>query len=159
MASTPYVAASESEKPKLPWKYLKPFGTNHKQFSATIPVGITREEYLRPAYWDVVSVQFEPYSLIHVVAEDGAFYGQYLITHTSNTGATLVELLFKDLEEAATAALVDDEEYEYKYRGPVHKHCVIRRSDDHVVLKEQPSKAACLQWIAAKAGDRASRVA
>ena len=151
--SKPYVASSEEEQAKLPWKYLRPFSANHKQFSATIPAGITEDEFMRPAYWDVVSVQFEPYSIVHVVAEDGAFYGQYLVTTASRTGAQLVKLMNIDLSGAHELA-PDDEEYEYRYRGPMHKHCVIRKADGQVVLAEQHSKAACLQWIAAKAGDK-----
>jgi|DEB0MinimDraft_10_1074344.scaffolds.fasta_scaffold160652_1 hypothetical protein len=148
--ATPYKADRKIENSKLPWKYLKTLASAQRQFTATIPVGQTKEHYMRPSYWDVVAIQLDIYSKIHVIAEDGSFYGEYLVIDCSRIHATLVELFYVDIESVTQETPAAEEEYKYAWKGPVKRHCVIRVIDDEIVKSEMPSKAECQQWIAAK---------
>ena len=148
--SKPYTIEGGRENPKLPWKYLKTLAASQRQFTATIPVG-----HMRTSYWDVVAIQFEVNTKLNIIAEDGSFYGEYLVVACSRIHAQLVELLYVDIETAALQNRIP-EDYVYAWKGNVLRHCVLRTSDNEIVVQEMASKQECMEWIAAKMGSVAA---
>jgi len=107
--------------------------------------GSIREDFLKPDYWSHIAFQLEPYHMIEVRADDGTYWGEYLVLSCERTWAKVKELRWHELDHQAT----DLQELIYKFRGPHCKHSVIRVSDSSVLIEKLPSKEDALKWIAA----------
>ena len=107
--------------------------------------GTPFEALLDPAYWAHVSAKFKPCDIIEIHAEDGAYYGRLLVQDAGKLYAKVAKLEHVELDKVDVVqggvALVG---HEVKWRGPIHKWCVVRGID---VLKEGMQKSEAIAWL------------
>lgn len=125
-------------------KRVRPVEYTSSYFDAVLPPDHTLEDILTPRYWSHTAIKFNPGDIINIRYDDGSHYGRFYVVDCSRVHVSLHKLEWVEL--GATEVL-QSEEYKYKWRGPLHKHCVIRVSDDQVVAEQLPTKAAALEWM------------
>lgn len=114
----------------------------------TVEQGTTREDLLDPAFWSLVSTQFRPYDRIEARCDTGTFFAEYLILSCSRTYAKVKELSWISLvTQDVEMTQENQEEFEYRYRGPHAKHGIIRKSDNAVMKDGFDSKEQALDWL------------
>jgi CubicO group peptidase (beta-lactamase class C family) len=101
---------------------------------ATIPHGTLPEDLLKPEYWAHVSNEFKAWGRIEARAEDGTWFGEYLITEVGRTWAKVFQLsLHKLSTHDVSLSQASPSLYEVKWRGPNAKWSVVRKSDSSVM--------------------------
>jgi len=128
---------------------VKSAETRHNRWSATIPEDHTLEDLMNPRYWSAAALMFRRGDIIEVRTDDEAYFGEFIVLDCSRIHAALKELRWVDLSDTEKVS-IDSETYEYKWKGPHLRHCVLRKSDGEVVLQEQATKQACVDWIAGR---------
>lgn len=124
---------------------VQPSGHFSKKWDVTIPANHTLTDMLHPEYWAHTSRKFTPGDILYVYTDDESHFGMFYVTSAGRNHATIHSLLWEPLQKAPIAS---DNEYKYKWKGPSLKHCVIRKSDEQVVVDKLPTKDAALEWIA-----------
>lgn len=114
--------------------------------------GIEPKAVLQPAFWAHVAPTIKIGDRIEVTAHDGSWIYELLVRSKPvgrATEATVIPLNFYDLNaiDAETRATAVGVEYEYAFKGPVLKHCVIRLADRTIVAEKLDTKAQALDWI------------
>ena len=104
-----------------------------------------KEDLSVPKFWSIHASKLNNGDIIEVRTEDETAYGEFIVIECSRIHAKVQELSWHELGAKEQAS--GDPEYMYKWRGPIHRHCVVRISDQHPMVSEMPSKDACLQWI------------
>lgn len=130
--------------------------------------GITPEDVLAEAFWAYHSAKLKPWDRIELRADDGTWFGEYLVLDCSRTWAKVfplrvVMLTTTDISQTQAAKAnrkVEKTEpksvagkpgdYEVKFRGPVHKWSVVRKSDDEVISDSHPTKEMAEKWLTDK---------
>lgn len=120
------------------------FKTHH--FIADAEVGTTIEQVMDPAYWAHVAQQMDPFDHIEVRAEDGSWIA-YLIVKACERNYAKVVLdrvvkLEGDMEIPASSM-----KHKVEWKGPHHKHCVIRISDSQMVSSGHKSRFEAETWM------------
>ena len=120
------------------------------RWGVTLTPDMTYEDILTPRFWAHVAVRFTNGDLIDVRTDNETHYGLFYVIDCSRIHTTLKELMWISLEDKKGASVDYADDYEYKWKGPHLKHCVIRKQDGEMMQKEIASKADALQWIANK---------
>lgn len=120
---------------------------NERQQHFVVPEhGTPFDALLDPAYWAHVSMKFRPCDLIEVHAEDGSYYARLLVRDAGKLYAKVAKLEYVELDKVevlqAAGKILDG--HEVKWRGPLHKWCVVRGAD---VLKDGMSKAEAEDFL------------
>ncbi len=111
--------------------------------------GTRFEDILDPSYWAHISGKLRPTDRIEVYAEDGAYFAE-LIVRTSGRLTAQVALLRKvDLDPADQASPAVG--HEVRWRGPHHKHAVVRMKDNQPIQTGFETKESALQWLSLNA--------
>ena len=120
-------------------------------WAVTSEYGVKKSDIEDPAYWSHVASKFRPSDKIEVMAADGSFYAEYLVTSCDKTWAKVAEMKFLDLTKAAVVtneqAEIINAGYQIKWRGP-KKWSVIRKSDLAVLHEGLHSEADGNKWLA-----------
>jgi hypothetical protein len=108
--------------------------------------GTPFDALLDPAFWAHVAYELKPCDEITVHAEDGSYYGRLLVRDASRLYAIVAKLEYHDLDpvDVQQGSSAIPKGYEVKWRGPIHKWCVLRGTD---VLKDGQSKDSANQWL------------
>lgn len=106
--------------------------------------GVAWEQVLQPEFWAHVARRVKRYDRIEVIAEDGSYYGDLLVTDTRRGGLIVEPLFFKGLEGPAER-VIDMDDYEIRYKGKHWQWTVIRKSDNHAVLRSFETAAKAQQ--------------
>ena len=109
-----------------------------------VPVhGTPLEDVLMPGYWVHIAKRLKPGDLIEVDAEDFSSWALLKVRDADDYTANVVVIIRKDFE--ATKKMVSPaDDYTIDFKGPIHKHRVLRNG---VVLKEGIStKAEAQKW-------------
>ena len=109
-------------------------------------VGVTPEDMLEPSYWAHVSERLRACDRIDAHAEDGKFYAEFLVISSSRQAAKVVLLRKHDLDAADAEA--SSSEFAVQWKGPHHKHAVVRLRDKATLQHGFDTKEAALGWIA-----------
>lgn len=118
----------------------------------TVEKGIEPKAVLQPAFWAHVAGRLKIGDRIEASAADGSWLYELIVRSKPlgrATEATVIPLNFYDLNaiDAETKAAMSGVEYEYAFKGPVLKHCVIRLADRTIVAEKLDTKAQALDWI------------
>ena len=108
--------------------------------------GTTINDVLDPAYWAHVSAQMKPYDRIEARLESGEWLLELLVLSADRNWARVHVLQKYDLvatEQVAPPA----QKYIVKWRGPQHKHSVVRISDGEVISKDHDTAEIAAQWL------------
>ena len=118
------------------------------RWGVTLEPHMTYDDLLTPRFWAHVSVKLTPGDIIEVRTDQGSHYGEFIVLSASRIHANLKELSWHNLEDRKGASVEAPEDYAYKWNGPHDQHCVMRTSDNHIVMKGLATKADALKWIA-----------
>ena len=101
-------------------------------WQATAEQGMVPDDLLEPSRWSLVSPQMQPFHRVEVVADDGSWWAEYLVTDATKLWAKLRILQVVQLDEAAKSSSRQKDGFSVKYRG-AKKWSVIRDSDKSVM--------------------------
>ena len=108
--------------------------------------GTKISDVLDPAYWAHTSAQMKPYDRIEVRLETGEWILELLVLSADRNWARVHVLQKHDLvstEQVAPPAQM----HVVKWRGPQHKHCVVRLSDGEILSKDHDTAEIAAQWL------------
>jgi len=108
------------------------------------PQGTPFDALLDPTYWSHCAKLVKPGSRIEVYAEDGSYWAEFLVR--SATTRTLQIFLMRH-HELGEIRRESASSFSVEYRGPIHKHAVVRRSDNQVVHGGFDSEAGAMTWL------------
>lgn len=108
--------------------------------------GTSISDVLDPAYWAHVSAQMKPYDRAEVRLETGEWMLELLVL-TSERNWARVHLLQKYDLVATEQVAPPAQKHLVKWRGPQHKHCVVRIADNEVLSKDHESAEIAAQWL------------
>lgn len=135
----------EKRDVQLQTRRMKPAEQVSVRYAVTLEPGHTRMDLDNPAYWAHVAVQLQPGNILEVRTDTGSHYGRFYVTECSRNHAKLHELEWVKIDKDAVE--ITDDVYVYAWKGPVMKHCIIRKSDGAVIQEQMPTKAAAQEWI------------
>jgi hypothetical protein len=128
------------------WRMKQQGYLTNQRWEVVADAGHNKDDFLKPDYWSHVAIRFNKGDIVEIRCDDESFYGEFYVKSCSKTYAAMKELRWLDLED--TKKIEDEhEEYVYKFRGPLCKHSVIRKSDGNLMVEKLDSKAAALKWI------------
>jgi len=106
------------------------------------------EDMLDPEYWTHVSERLRPFDKIEARADDGSWYAEFLVLDVSRRWATVHALRIDHLTtKDVSLSKVMSDEYTVEWKGPAHKHSVIRKTDGAVLHEGEQTKAGAYQWL------------
>lgn len=108
--------------------------------------GTPMEALMEPAYWVHVARKLRPGDIIEVRAEDGAWFARLYVQATQRLSAK-VALLDKHVFEDVAAEDAGGD-FEVMWKGPHHRHSVIRKSDRKTLQHGFESREAAFLWLA-----------
>jgi hypothetical protein len=118
------------------------------RWGVTLEPHMTYDDLLTPRFWAHISVHFTPGDYVEVHTDNGSHEGLLYVLSCSRIHANMKVLRWTDLEDRKGASTESPEDYAYKWNGPHDQHCVVRVSDNHIVMKQLATKQDALRWIA-----------
>ena len=145
----PQAAAQKKEKPQLhPSRFA--FAEHKRNVWFVVPLGgTTLAEVLDPLYWSHVAARLRPTDRIEVHAEDGRFFAELYVRDAGHLHASVVALRSHAFEAAPADAPANG--HAVAWKGPHHRWCVVRMSDQQLVKAECASREDAAMWLAANA--------
>ena len=118
-------------------------------YTATPPVGTTKEDMMNPIFWSHVVRKLKPMFEIWAMPKDGAWYGKWLVifADANNFQVKLKELAFYPLEELSEPELEGDP-YLVKWISPPVRFGIIRKADKAVIKDRFETKEQAYAWKA-----------
>ena len=111
--------------------------------------GTTVDQILQPSYWAHVAANMSVNDRIEVRLETGEWILELLITSLGRNWAAVYVCQRYDLATANESA-PPAAKHIVKWRGPQHKHCVVRVSDNEVIQEghntAEDARAAMVQY-------------
>ena len=107
--------------------------------------GVPYEALLEDAYWAHVADKLRPMDRIEVLPEDGSYFAELIVRSAGRLYADVAELRKVMLDTAATAS--PDNRYEVRWKGPHHKHAVVRIADGSVMQAGFDNKDGAMHWL------------
>lgn len=93
---------------------------------AGVPYDHIRDD---PAYWAHIASKLRPGDIVHVRADDSAFYARLYVRSAERTAARMIELEYKDFSKLGEVPKSQSAEFEVEWAGPHHKWRVVRVKD------------------------------
>lgn len=110
------------------------------------PEGTPFEAVLDAAYLGHVAARLRIGDRVEVMPEDGAYFGELLVTYVERQTAK-VEVLRK-IDLGAIDVPAEAPDFEIRFKGPQRQHSVVRVSDKSVVKDGFATKDAAGVWLA-----------
>lgn len=106
--------------------------------------GTSHEELLKDGYWAHVSAKLKPGDRIEALAEDGAYFAEFIVQDAGRLYAKVALLRHVPLDavEVKEGGLVAAG-YDVKWKGPQRRWCVLRGQD---ILKDGMDKGSAVSW-------------
>ena len=111
-----------------------------------VPVGVSVEQLLDPAFWAHVASQMDPFDHIEARAEDGSWIA-YLVVRICerNYAKVSIDRVLEFSDQVAEAPVSTKHKIEWK--GPHHKYVVIRLADSQAVQSGFKSRYDAETWM------------
>lgn len=110
--------------------------------------GTTTDDLLKPVYWSHMAARFQPFDRVEVREETGEWVAELMVLRAERNWASVSLLKVHDLTKLRQSADAHDASaYEAKWKGPVKKWAVIRKSDSEVVHDGEASQEQALAWL------------
>lgn len=121
---------------------------------ADISIGVRPEQILEPSFWSNFASQLSPWDKIEARAEDGSWYGTYLVLDCSRTWAKVKQLNVYNLTSGDVSLSQSEREieavkerYTIMHRGP-RRWSVVRKDTDKTVMTEDlPQRENAEEWL------------
>lgn len=111
--------------------------------------GVTLETLKDPAYWANWGHRMTPWDMIIVTTEDGTLWAELLVLSCGRTYANVKVLRSENLTtadvEQTQGAGVTQSTYQYVWKGPNKRHCIVR-SDGEIVHEGSQTKVEAVAW-------------
>ena len=120
-----------------------------RHFSVTVEQGVTKEDILNPHFWTHVSAKMQPYDIVTVRTDDGAWWAQVLVLTAARTYAKTAMINFVALTSGDVSMSEDFrlEGHKVTWRGPQNKWTVVREKDGAVVKEKIESRNEGAKWL------------
>lgn len=107
------------------------------------------EDLLTPDYWAHVADQFKPFDRVEALANNGAWWAEYIVVACGRAYAQLRMLRKVDLDPVSINKALQSalHAYEVRHRGPHDMWSVIRRSDNAVVHEGEQTESGANNWL------------
>ena len=120
-------------------------------FNLIVPVGTTRKDVLNPRFWEHVAKKLAINDRIEIMPQDSSYFMEVIVTNVDRQRVAVAELRYLDLDDVETPNNApdanEDSMYEYKYRGPNLKHCIMHKIDGSALKEGCTSKADAIEWL------------
>lgn len=113
------------------------------------------DDLVKSSFWVHTSSRLSQYDVIEVHPANGAYYAELLVSKIvlTNTGIkipSLVALRVVELEAPKAKAKEEPKEYngesfDIAWKGPVNKHCIIRKGDKQLIEKGFSDKTSAIK--------------
>lgn len=138
------IPAEERKVTQLQPARMKFAEHERNQWFVVPETGTPFEALLDPSVWAHVAHKMKPCDEIIVHAEDGEYYGKLLVQDAGRLYAKVAPIAYVELHKLEVLQGGGGSDgYEVKWRGPMHKWCVLRGKD---VLKDSMTKADAERW-------------
>ena len=108
----------------------------------------TIEDALESDFWSHVAKYFRPYDRVNLIAEDGSYVAELMVTTAGGSYAKVAELWrWLRPDDAAPQEAGHAQIAFVKWRGPVAKWSIIRKSDSECLRDRFAEKSAADQWL------------
>ncbi len=108
--------------------------------------GTEIQDVLRPGYWAHTAAQFQSYDRIEVREESGLWILELLVLETALNWAKVYVLHKHEITGAAEEPPAASQ-HKVEWKGPQHKHAVIRLSDGAIIKDGFSDKAAAFIFL------------
>lgn len=111
-----------------------------------IEANIPFDAILEPGFWAHISAKMAPFDIIEVDTDDSAYTALLKVRDAGKLYARvekLIYVLYADKDEVLQGGATL-EGHMVKFRGPVHRWCVVRGAD---VLKDAMTKEEAYAWL------------
>jgi len=110
-------------------------------------IGTTIQDIMEPSYWAHVASQMQPYDHIEVRMESGEWIAELIVLAVGRNWLKVflaanheLEAVDPDMERKTATHVI-------KWRGPQHRHSVVRLLDDAVLQDGFEDKPAAQAWL------------
>lgn len=126
-------------------------------WTATVPHGVSPDDVLEPGFWALYAAQFSPWAKVEVRAEDGTWYGEYIVADCSRTWAKLKPIVGPIRLTTADVSLTQSSDieiaercrlYDVTHRGS-RKWTVVRKADGAVMTEGKSAREDAEKWLLA----------
>ena len=108
--------------------------------------GTEISDVLEPGYWAHTAARMKPYDRIEVRLETGEWIAELVVIAVERNWARVSLLVKYDLTHHESA-VPSAQKHRVLWKGPQHKFCVIRISDDQLVQGGFTDKDAANVWM------------
>ncbi len=105
------------------------------------------DDFLRAEAYAHVAKQLHKGDQIHVLAEDGDWYAEFVVRSIDGSNVQIGEIRFIEFELRGLNA----DDFEIEWAGQREKARVLRKSDRRIMVSGLPSKEAAAEWLFARA--------
>lgn len=117
-----------------------------REWVVTAEEGTSIDDIVHPGYWAHMARQLAMYDRVEVRIDTGEFLLELLVKAVGPNWAQVAVLHHHDLTGAATEEADAHSELEVKFKGPIRKWCVLRKSDSEILHEKEESKLAASTW-------------
>lgn len=124
---------------------MQPYDYRVVTWYHTVSPDVSLKDVLEPAFWANVARKLQPHHRVVVDCEDGSWSAKLFVREAERAAARMGVESFVDFDKAKSAPKLEPEaveEYEIKWRGPQHKHVVVRKSDTQEMISGLSKEAA-----------------
>jgi hypothetical protein len=146
---------SEETKPeaiKLEVKPRKLHPNRFKEASAVRNIwvvtpedGMTMDDVVKGEFWAHIGDKLRPMDRIEVLPDNGSFFAELIVRSCGRQYANVQVLRHVEFDKAEDRS--PSEQFEVQWKGPHHKHAVVRLSDKTVLQNGFDNKSAALAWL------------
>lgn len=113
---------------------------------ADIPLSVTLEQAMEPSYWAHVAVDLNAGDHIELRAEDGSWHAYLVVAYAERNYARVVlDHVLRMVVD--TSVPITSQKHRVEWKGPLHKHCVIRLSDSEIIKDGFRTKEEASIWM------------
>jgi hypothetical protein len=114
----------------------------------TAPPHTKVEDLLEVEYWRHVGDKLKPFDEIKAITEDGLWYARFLVVSCDRVWAKVKLLEQHDLSvDMKEIPLSSNDNYSVKWKGPIGKYAVVRKSDGSVLKDGLTTQLDGYQWL------------
>jgi len=113
---------------------------------ADLPNSVTLEEAMEPSYWAHTAERMNPGDHIRVRAEDGSWIAYLIVVYCERTYARVVLDRVVKLG-TDTSIPITSLKHRVEWKGPLHKHSVIRLSDSEMIRDGFRTREEAAVWL------------
>ncbi len=147
------MSAVLAEKPKasvmLSPGRRQPFTHRNQIHNITAEENTPFDAVMDPQFYAHIAPNLRMYDEIRVTTDDGAYYARLLVLAVGQTWAKVRKLEFVDLMGSESDTPADPmNQYYVKFRGPVLKWSMLRRSDNAVIREGMDTRGEAERYMA-----------